>query len=85
MVHDFISLMTHGQYYYPANSRYLPNDSIVQCDRCLRYNLKSCIGYLNLDLCLTCAHQIEKTLQSGVQPSFPLSTTTLRPYQSYNE
>lgn len=51
-----------GSYYYPAASHY-NTGSIVQCDRCLRTNLRSCIGYLDTDLCLSCAQYIEMNMK----------------------
>lgn len=62
-------VLSFGSYFYPANKRYYP-ESIVQCDRCLRNHLTTCIGFLNLDLCLTCAHQVESLLPD-IEPYFP--------------
>lgn len=56
-----------GKYYYPAVKHY-HNGAIVQCDRCLRTNLKCCIGHQQIDLCLSCAQLISMNIKYP-QPS----------------
>lgn len=53
-MHNFEEIVVNGKYYYPANSHY-NNDVTVICDRCYKSDLVSSIGYNNLDLCLKCA------------------------------
>lgn len=53
---QFIEVYFYGTYYYPAESRY---QEPVGCDRCLTTNLRSCISYSNLDICLVCMSEIE--------------------------
>jgi hypothetical protein len=55
----FQQVLQHGSYFNPANKRYKEN-AIVSCDRCSRKDIPSCIGYRELDLCLTCAAAIER-------------------------
>lgn len=58
----FVDCILYGKYYYPASSHY-NNDSIIQCDRCFRSNLHSCIGFENLDICLSCAQITESHMK----------------------
>lgn len=51
-------IVKNGTYYNPAEKHYLVG-SIVNCDRCLRTNIESSIGYYNKDLCMACVSQIE--------------------------
>jgi len=74
---NFENIVKYGTYYYPADKHYY-NGTIVQCDYCLKSNLKSCIGYNTSDLCLTCASKIENGIFDSPfsrQPSIPVSTT----------
>ena len=59
---DFERCVKLGQYFYPAVSHYSAG-SIVQCDKCLRTNLRASIGYRTIDLCLACAQQIEMNMK----------------------
>lgn len=61
-IEDFEECIRQGKFYYPAVKHYYPN-TIVQCDRCLRTNLRSSIGYSDLDLCLACAQYIESNMK----------------------
>ena len=55
MIHS--KIIEFGSYYFPAWKHYNHGANVV-CDRCLRNNLTSCIGYLNQDLCLRCADEV---------------------------
>ena len=50
-------IVKEGQYYYPAWSRYGPNNTVT-CDRCQSRGLISCIGLDQMDLCLECANEL---------------------------
>lgn len=54
---DYKEIITNGQFYYPASKHYARPCDVV-CDRCQRHNLKACIGYGSMDLCLACANDI---------------------------
>ena len=58
---SFASTYYFGTFYQPANLHYSGSGS-VNCDKCQRTNLKSCIGYQNYDLCLECITQVEKII-----------------------
>lgn len=64
-------IVKYGTYYYPADKHYY-SGTVVQCDNCLKSNLKACIGYKNVDLCLGCAdkitHQMPETVNFPMQP-----------------
>jgi len=47
------NVIKYGKFYYPATSHY-PNSLNIQCDRCYKNDLQSCIGYEDIDLCLKC-------------------------------
>ena len=47
------NVIKYGKFYYPAISHY-PNSLNIQCDRCYKNDLQSCIGYEDIDLCLKC-------------------------------
>jgi hypothetical protein len=58
-----ISVYQNGTFFNPASSHYVSSGvSNVVCDRCRKSELKSCIGYGELDLCLSCAVDIESSL-----------------------
>lgn len=48
----------YGIYYNPASSHYNKPLVNVICDNCHKENLKSCIGYGNCDICLSCTDKI---------------------------
>jgi hypothetical protein len=54
----FIQVYFYGTYHCPAESRYNCEDP-VGCDKCLATNIRSCISYGNLDICLICMSEIE--------------------------
>jgi len=57
-----ISVYQNGTFFNPASSHYVSTGvSNVVCDRCHKSELKSCIGYGELDLCLSCAVDIESS------------------------
>lgn len=55
------NICEYGRYYYPATSHY-ESGTAVQCDRCNDQNLKSCIGWKEYDLCLTCADVVAQRM-----------------------
>lgn len=67
----FVSVYRNGVYYNPANSHYGNNMSTVNCDRCRKSNLKVCIGYKDLDLCMTCV-DVLSSKDSYVFPTKPI-------------
>ena len=50
-------VLEYGSFYYPASKRY-GNDDSVECDRCGRVNIESCVGYGNYDLCMICVDNL---------------------------
>mgnify|MGYP001565582938 CR=1 FL=1 len=51
------NIARHGAYYNPAWKHYGRHTNVV-CDKCRKSNLNVCIGYMQSDLCLTCAGNI---------------------------
>lgn len=62
------NIVKFGVYYFPADKHYY-SGTIVQCDKCLKSNLRACIGYGNLDLCLNCTDQVESRMSRINPPS----------------
>ena len=51
----FHRVLKFGIFYRPAKSHYnFVYNKIVVCDRCGKMDLKLCVGYANIDLCLSC-------------------------------
>ena len=48
----------YGTYYNPASLHYANVTANVTCNRCYQDQLRVCIGYKNIDLCLLCVDQI---------------------------
>lgn len=50
-----------GKYYNPASEhykdKYPEGNCVIQCDKCGKSPLTSCIGYGSVDVCLTCAEK----------------------------
>lgn len=68
----------YGQYFYPASKHYPHQQSpIVQCDRCNRTGLTSCIGWEECDLCLDCStivtQMIRQPPKNSIRPPQPIS------------
>ena len=55
-----------GTYYNPASTHYGEGKSVI-CDRCAKCNLTACIGYLNYDLCLSCADVVDRKANKSLQ------------------
>ena len=53
MDQEFLDVLRHGSFAYPANSRYSGTSSVV-CDRCGDSNIPACIGLDSTDLCMKC-------------------------------
>jgi len=73
-IEEFNNIIKHGTYYFPAERHYYAG-CVVRCDRCNRTNLKSSIGYHEMDLCLACASQVE-SLMARVNPPTIIHTPT---------
>lgn len=59
----FVKICKNGRYYYPSFKHYTHLGHVtVQCDRCNRENIHSCIGFEGYDLCLRCADDITDIL-----------------------
>ena len=54
----FIRIYKYGTFYNPAYEHYGPKGE-VGCDRCLKEDIPSCIGWRDFDLCLECAADID--------------------------
>lgn len=54
----------NGEYYNPANNHY-NNDNGVECDRCKKTELDTCIGWQENDLCMKCISAIDKIKKGG--------------------
>jgi hypothetical protein len=57
-INKFNKILEYGTFFFPATKHYGTIGSSVQCDRCHRANLKACVGYENMDLCLNCVEVI---------------------------
>ena len=53
----FINICQKGIYYHPSHKHYNAN-SVVNCDRCKRYNINICIGWKTYDLCMKCVQEV---------------------------
>src|SRR5665648_688938 len=76
-----ISVYQNGTFFNPASSHYVSTgNSNVVCDRCHKSELKSCIGYGELDICLSCARDIESSVTrfgSGTPEVTPAFSTNM--------
>lgn len=59
-----------GKYYNPAYTHYSNDPINVICDNCRKNNLRICIGYGKVDLCLVCADTLNDNLY-GRRPIDP--------------
>ncbi len=50
---DTKNIFERGNFYYPASKHYGEGTSVA-CERCARADLKACIGYKNINLCMIC-------------------------------
>lgn len=74
-----ISVYQNGTFFNPASSHYVSTGSSnVVCDRCRKSELVSCIGYGELDICLSCASDIESSVRRSVDvtPRFATNMMT---------
>jgi len=70
---DFKKVLTYGTYYPQAWHHYphLGEAAVVICDKCRKQPLKRCIGFKEMDLCLTCASAVETSmLPTDTKPVF---------------
>jgi hypothetical protein len=80
---NFIKIVNHGQFYYPAWKHYNNPNTNVCCDRCGKKYLSSSIGLLDRDLCLSCTDEViilyKKDLNILPRPPFvePMPTPNL--------
>lgn len=70
MESELILAYFNGKYYNPANSHY-NKSGIINCDRCHKTNIKICIGYNKIDLCMKCVEVLNDIalLPTSVQTS----------------
>lgn len=72
---NFKEALTYGTY-YPISWHHYPHlgeKAVVVCDKCRKQPLKRCIGFKDLDLCLTCASAVEATMD--IKPVYAPVTT----------
>ena len=65
----YFKIYRYGKYYNPANLHYcFPGEEgdEVGCDRCLKEDIPTCIGWKEYDLCLYCASVIEEKYENGM-------------------
>ena len=74
------NIIKYGVYYFPAD-KHSYSGTVVQCDKCLRSNLRACIGYRDLDLCLSCADQIESKMIRTNPPPIHFNPPAIRTNQ----
>lgn len=60
MNQQLIDVARFGIYYNPASKHY-GQDGNVTCDKCHAGSLTACIGLADKDLCLPCAHMLNKS------------------------
>lgn len=65
-LNNFEATYLKGIYYNPANSKYEGNGQ-VNCDKCMKSNISSCISYSCTDLCLECCTLIEKEFSEKIK------------------
>jgi hypothetical protein len=56
----YYDIYKKGYYYADTKTRYI--DSPTTCDRCLKENLISCIGWKDHDLCMQCIAFIDELI-----------------------
>lgn len=54
---NYNKIIVNGVFYYPAWKHYGKPANVI-CDRCLKQELKACIGYVDQDLCLECVNSL---------------------------
>jgi hypothetical protein len=96
-VDDYENICKLGQFFYPASEHYRvmgrTGNIIVNCDRCRKTRLTSCIGYAEMDLCLLCADVVANSKQSMPIPTKPImykpdptsSHTTFEPLPTHGQ
>jgi hypothetical protein len=62
----FSRIVKSGQFYFPAYLHYGTDEINVVCDRCRKTHLNSCVGYNDLDLCLSCAGTVCELLSKKI-------------------
>lgn len=67
---NFDQIVELGRFYYPAWKHYNKQNANVTCDRCKRNRLTSCIGYMELDLCLPCADDVSSLISRKYDASY---------------
>lgn len=69
---EYEQIIKNGTFYYPAWKHYGRIANVV-CDKCLKNNLISCVGYVNKDLCLQCVDFITKRNQHHISIIHPVT------------
>ncbi len=69
---SFEDVLTYGTYYPQAWHHYpdLGEGVTVICDKCRKQPLKRCMGFKDIDLCLTCASVVERGMERPVITPF---------------
>ncbi len=71
---NYMQIVTHGQFYYPAWKHYNNPNINVCCDRCGKKHLDCSIGLIDKDLCLRCTDEVvfnyKKNLNILPRPPF---------------
>lgn len=57
-----LNAYANGDYFFPAWKHYNNDKEIVDCDVCKKTNIKSCIGFLDIDICMKCMDAIDNTI-----------------------
>lgn len=63
MDYQLVDTYNNGRYYNPAWKHY--GRGTVNCDRCKASNLKVCIGYKELDLCMRCVEIMSELIPNN--------------------
>ena len=69
-----IAVYKNGQYYNPALKHYNNKPGVVViCDNCKDTNLKTSIGWLEFDLCLSCVASMDENVIKPISSVQPLT------------
>lgn len=56
----YYKVLEFGTFYYPAWKHYRREDAIVQCDRCGKEDIGSCLGFGQQDICMICVEELTR-------------------------
>lgn len=79
---DLKNVYMYGQYSNPAWKRY-NYETTVFCDRCRKANLKICIGYKQLDLCLDCVSEMQRVEERDKNINVPVPVAPIVIHDPY--